>query len=261
MQKTPPPLSVSIVTKNEAENIRACLESVQELASEIVVVDSGSTDGTPDVAREFGAKVLHQEWLGFRDQKAFALTHCTQPWVLSLDSDESVSREMRASIEDFFEGTHERIDGAIFNRKVRFLGRWITHGDWYPDRKLRLFRRDRGRLIGDATHDAFGVEGTTTILPGDILHNSYPDMSSYIEKINRYADGHLDASRQAGKRWSLMANLTRPIWRFFRGYVLRCGFLDGFPGLWIAVATAFSAFVRYSRVYEDAVVSSDKRKD
>ena len=244
------PLSVFVVTKNEAENIRVCLGSVTGLTAEIIVVDSGSTDGTPEIARGFGAKVIHQEWLGFRDQKAFALERCSQLWALSLDSDEAVSPEMRESILKFFDGMHERINGVIFNRKVHFLGRWITHGDWYPDSKLRLFRRDCGRLIGDATHDAFGVDGSVCAMPGDILHNSYPDIRSYIDKINRYADGHLRASIEQKKKWNLLENLFRPFWRFFRAYFLRRGFMDGFPGLWIAVATAFAAFVRYSRLYE-----------
>jgi glycosyltransferase involved in cell wall biosynthesis len=253
----PLPLSIFVVTKNEAENIRVCLGSVEGLATEIIVVDSGSTDGTPEIAGGFGAKVIHQDWLGFRDQKAFALERCTQTWVLSLDSDEAVSSEMRQSILRFLGGMDQRMDGVIFNRKVRFLGRWITHGDWYPDRKLRLFRRDRGRLIGDATHDAFGVDGNVCVMPGDILHNSYPDIRSYIDKINRYADGHLAASIELGKKWSIVENLMRPFWRFFRAYVLRRGFMDGFPGLWIAVATAFAAFVRYSRLYERQRVQKD----
>ncbi len=243
-------MSIFVVTKNEAENIRVCLGSVEGLAAEIIVVDSGSTDGTPEIAGGFGARVIHQKWLGFRDQKAFALERCSQPWVLSLDSDEAVSPEMRQSILHFFDGMQERLNGVSFNRKVRFLGRWITHGDWYPDRKLRLFRRDCGRLIGDATHDAFGVDGSVCFLPGDILHNSYPDIRSYIDKINRYADGHLAASIEQKKKWSVLENLLRPFWRFFRAYIIRRGFMDGFPGLWIAVATAFAAFVRYSRLYE-----------
>lgn len=257
--QNPLPLSVSIVTLDEVVNLRVCLESVADLVSEIVVVDSGSTDGTQALAESYGARVIQREWKGFRDQKAFAVKECSQPWVLVLDADESASPEMRQSILQFFEDRQEHVEGAVFNRKVKFLGRWILHGDWYPDRKMRLFLRDRGRQVGSATHDAFGVDGATVNLDGDILHDSYPDISSYIDKINRYADGHLAASREAGRTWSLAENLFRPFWRFFRAYVLRRGFMDGFPGLWIAVATAFSAFVRYSRLYESRV--SEQQED
>jgi glycosyltransferase involved in cell wall biosynthesis len=256
----PLPLSVAVVTLNEAANLRRCLGSVGELAEEIVVVDSGSDDGTQDVAREFGARVFQQVWLGFRDQKNVALSHCTRPWVLNLDADEELSPELRASIRRFFEGDHERSAGAIFSRKVLFMERWITHGDWYPDRKLRLFRRDRARWAGTAGHDRVEVDGPATVLDGDLLHYSYPDIRSYISKINSFSDSHLDEAVAAGRRWSLAENLARPIWRFFRAYGMRRGFLDGFPGLWIAVATAFSAFVRHSRLYEHSLSDPERER-
>ena len=136
-------------------------------------------------------------------------------------------------------------------RKVWFLGRWITHGDWYPDRKLRLFRREKARWGGSPEHDRIELEGETLVLDGDLHHFSFRDMSHYISKINGFADVFLERQRAAGERWSLAATVFRPWWRFFRAYVLRRGFLDGFAGFWIAVATAFFAFVRYSRKYED----------
>ena len=250
----PSPLSIAIISFNEEASIARCLQSAAGLASEIVVVDSGSTDRTREIAASFGAKVLHQDWLGHRDQKNVALNHCTQPWVLALDCDEELSPELRQSIIGFFEGGQAAsIDGGRCNRKVWFLGRWITHGDWYPDCKLRLFKREKARWSGSPEHDYIELDGNSVLLAGDLHHYSFPTMSRYVEKINVFADAFLARQKDAGKRWSLSASILRPLWRFFRAYVLRRGFLDGFPGLWIAVATAFFVFVRYSRKFEDEV--------
>ncbi len=242
--------------------MRRCLQSAADLAREIVLVDSGSKDRTLDIAREFGARIQHQDWLGHRDQKNVALNLCAQPWVLALDCDEELSAELRASIRAFFaSGDHERFTGAEMARKVFFLGRWITHGDWYPDRKLRIFRRDAGCWGGSPEHDKIELsQGAVTRLEGDLHHYSFRDMRHYISKINGFADVFLERQKEAGEKWTLTATLFRPWWRFFRAYFLRRGFLDGFPGLWIAVATAFFAFVRYSRKYEDERVASSGSK-
>jgi glycosyltransferase involved in cell wall biosynthesis len=246
------PLSISIVACNEESNLRRCLASAADLASEIVVVDSGSADGTVAVAEGFGARVIRQDWLGYRDQKNVALKLCTQPWVLALDCDEELSAELRESIIQFLSGEQqEGYVAAEMARKVFFMGRWITHGDWYPDRKIRLFRRQAGVWGGSPEHDRVEVDGRVLRLRGDLHHFSFRDMRHYISKINGFADVFLQRQRESGERWSLVATVFRPWWRFFRAYVLRRGFLDGFPGFWIAVATGFFAFVRYSRRYED----------
>jgi glycosyltransferase involved in cell wall biosynthesis len=250
----PFPLSLSIIACNEEANIARCLRSAAGLAAEIIVVDSGSTDRTREIAEGFGAKVAHQDWLGHRDQKNVALSLCAQPWVLALDCDEELSPRLRRSIEQFFsDGLPEKFDGAECNRKVWFLGRWITHGDWYPDRKLRLFRREKAKWSGSPEHDYIELKGPTLRLEGDLHHYSFPSMSRYVEKINTFSDVFLARQKAEGRRWSPLANVGRPLWRFLRAYVLRLGFLDGFPGLWIAVSTAYFAFVRYSRKFEDEV--------
>ncbi len=252
------PLSLSIIACDEEANIARCLRSAKGLAEEIIVVDSGSKDRTGEIAQSFGARVIHQDWLGQSGQKQVALNHCTKAWVLSLDCDEELSPELRQSIEQFFSnGSSEKFDGAKCNRKVWFMGRWITHGVWYPDCKLRLFRRDKGRFGGNAAHDKVELDGSTMLLIGDLHHYSFPSMNRYIEKINPFADAFLEQQIAQGKSWSLFANIARPLWRFFRAYILRRGFLDGFPGLWIAVATAFFNFVRYSRKYENDVQGSE----
>jgi len=246
------PLSLAVISFNEESRIGKCFRSVEGLVSEIILVDSGSTDGTADLAKSFGAKVISQTWLGQSAQKQVALDHCTMPWVLMLDCDEELSGELHEAIRNFFRnGDADWFRGAKFNRKVCFLGRWITHGDWYPDTKLRLVQRGHARMGGNASHDTVLLEGNVKHLRGDILHDSYPTIQSYIAKISPFADEFAERRRKEGRRWSLAANLLRPFWRFFRAYFLRLGFLDGFPGFWIAYATAFSVFVRYSRNYED----------
>ncbi len=249
------PVSLSIVACNEETNLRRCLASAADLASEIILVDSGSTDGTIAVAESFGAKVTHQDWLGYRDQKNVALDLCSQPWVLALDCDEEISPELHRSILSFFQdgGGHERFSGASCARKVWFLGRWITHGDWYPDRKVRLVLRGGARWAGSPEHDRLELEGAIKRLAGDLHHYSFPTINRYVDKINVFSDEYLKRQLAAGKRWSLVQNLTRPAWRFFRCYVVRRGFLDGFPGFWVAVGIAFQAFVRHSRTYEAQV--------
>ena len=249
-----PPLTLAVISFNEEKRIGRCLESVRDLVSEIVVVDSGSTDRTVPIAEGAGARVIAQPWLGYREQKQVALNACSQPWVLLLDCDEELSPELRSSIGAFFsEGDAKWFQGARFNRKVRFLGRWITHGDWYPDAQLRLVLRDRARMEGGRTHERITVEGNVTHLHGDLLHDSFPTLASYVAKIDPYSQAFLESQREKGRSWSLGANLFRPFWRFFRAYILRLGFLDGFPGFWIAFATAFSVFYRYSLKYEEEV--------
>ena len=245
------PVSVSVVVCNEEANLQRCLASVADFATEIVVVDSGSTDGTRAVAESFGALWHDQDWLGFRDQKNVALDRCSQPWVLALDADEELSPVLAASIRCFFEdGSCENYAGGYCARKVWFLSRWITHGDWYPDHKLRLFRRDRGKWGGSPEHDKIELDGERLKLAGDLHHYSFPTINRYIEKINVFSDAYLERQVEHGTKWSLTHNLFRPLWRFFRCYILRRGFLDGFPGLWIATGIAFQAFVRHSRAYE-----------
>ena len=251
----PLPISVSIVTCNAEQSLRRCLASARGLAAEIVVVDSGSTDGSRGVVDEFGGRWLEQEWLGFRDQKNVALDHCTQPWVLALDSDEELSEELRASIRAF-----------LREQDLRTSRRWIlcaqglvsgTLGfgteDWYPDYKLRLFRRASGRWGGSPEHDKVILEGTQVKLEGDLHHYSFPSINRYIDKINVFSDEYLKRQIASGTRWSLLHNLFRPVWRFVRCYIIRRGFLDGFPGLWIATGIAFQTFVRHSRTYEHHV--------
>jgi glycosyltransferase involved in cell wall biosynthesis len=254
-----PPVSLAVTACNEESRLGKCLASARGLVREIIVVDSGSTDGTVAIAKAAEARVISQEWLGHCAQKQVALDACTQPWILILDADEEISGELRESIRLFFSsGDVDWFHGCRFNRKVCFLGRWIRHGDWYPDTKLRLARRDKACMGGNAAHDTVLVEGAVKHLRGDLLHDSYPTIQSYLDKIGPFADEFVRRQQEAGQRWSLAANLLRPLWRFIRAYFLRLGFLDGFPGFWIAYATSLSVFVRYSRKYEEEMAENMK---
>jgi glycosyltransferase involved in cell wall biosynthesis len=246
------PLSVAIIAKNEAHNLPRCLASVRGWVAEIVVVLNDTTDASEAIARDVGAHVYHLPWRGYRDTKNAAIDLTTSPWVLSLDADEEVSPALRLELTAFFARPDvEQFAGARFPRKVWFIDRWIRHGDWYPDYSLRLFHRDRARWGGDEfVHEKVECRGPVQTLRGDLHHFSFPTLSAHVAKINPFADLFVVQQQAQGKRFSLGAAVFRPGWRFFRAYVLKRGFLDGFPGLYIAWATAFGTFVRYSRLYE-----------
>jgi glycosyltransferase involved in cell wall biosynthesis len=245
-------LSVAIVAKNEAHNLPRCLASVRGWVAEIVVVLNDTTDNSEALAREAGAHVHHLPWRGFRDTKNAAIDLTTNAWVLSLDADEEVSAALRAAITAFLTGPRTTaFAGARFARKVWFVDRWITHGDWYPDLSVRLFHRERARWGGDEfVHEKIECRGAVATLRGDLHHYSFPSLASHVAKINPFADLFVRQQQERGTRFSLAEALFRPGWRFFRGYVLRRGFMDGFPGFYIAGANAFGTFVRYSRLYE-----------
>ena len=247
---TPLPLSVVIVAKNEAQNLPRCLASVQGWVAEIVVVLNDTTDTSESLALAASAQVHHLPWQGYRDTKNAALALAAHNWVLSLDADEEVSPALRAEITAFFDDA-DQYSGARLPRKVWFIDRWITHGDWYPDYKLRLFRRDRARWGGDEfVHEKVDCDGEVATLRGDLHHYSFPSLASHVAKITPFAELFVRQQAARGGRFSLIAAVIRPGWRFFRAYLLRRGFLDGFPGFYIAWATAFGSFVRYSRLYE-----------
>jgi glycosyltransferase involved in cell wall biosynthesis len=250
----PEGISTVIVARNEAANLPRCIASVKGWTFETIVALNDTTDDSAAIATGLGARVVTVPWQGFRDTKNAALGLAFQPWALCLDADEEVSPELRAGIAAFLGRPDlDRFDGARFPRKVWFIDRWITHGDWYPDYNIRLCRRSRARWGGDAiVHERIVCDGPVATLRGDLHHYSFPTLASQVAKINPFADLYLRQQLEKGRRFSFCAAVFRPGWRFFRAYVLRLGFLDGYPGLYIACANAFSAFVRQSRLYEAA---------
>lgn len=243
------PLTVTMTARNAAAVLPLSLGSIADLASQIVVVVNDCSDDTVAVARSYGAEIHERPFENLRDQKGKALRLAAQPWTLHLDSDEALSPEARAELLAFFDsGTPA--DGVWFPRRLRFLGRWMRHGDAYPDRVLRLFRTGKGKEAGAAEHDRFEVEGRTIRFRHDLLHHSNDSIERQIGKINFFSTAFLVRRQAAGRRFSVVEAVFRAAWRFFRAYFLRLGFLDGFPGLYLASFSAFSTFVRYARIYE-----------
>ncbi len=244
-----PTLSVILITKNESARIDACLASVA-FADEWIVVDSGSSDDTRERATRFGATVIAtDDWPGFGAQKQRALDRATGHWVLAIDADERVTPELAASIRAAV--ADESGPGAFeLSRLSRFDGRWIRHGDWHPDRVLRLFRRGHGRISADRVHERVIADGPVGRLAGDLLHETMPTLDDALAKMNRYSSEGAAAKLAAGGRGSLGAAVVHAAWAFLRGYVLRRGCLDGAAGLVLAVYVAEGTFWRYLKMAE-----------
>lgn len=245
------PLSVVMIARDEAHRIRRSLGSIADLAEEVVVVHNDCSDDTERIAREeFGARTYEHPWQGQRDQKQIAIDYATRPWVLLLDADEELSEPLRRSLVAFIHADDHALAGAYFARKTRFLGRWITHGDWYPDHVLRLFRQGAGKSGGGPDHDKVQLAGRAQKLAGDLHHYTADDLESHLQKIPYFSAIFLKRLQDRGKRWSAVEVAFRACWRFFRCYVIRRGFLDGFPGFYIACYLGFSTLYRYSLLLE-----------
>lgn len=239
------PLSVVIITKNAAAQLADCLESAS-FADEIVVVDSGSSDGTPELAAARGARVLQKEWLGFGAQKQFAVDAARHDWVLCLDADERVSERLRASVLDVLAAP--RAHAYAMPRRNRFLGRWLRHGEGYPDWSLRLFDRRHARWSNDLVHEKVLADGPVMRIGGDLLHDSAETLAGYLDKQNRYTSIQAEALFQAGKRARLTQLLLSPALRFAKFYVLRLGFLDGTAGLVHILIGCCNSFHKYAKL-------------
>ncbi|MCC6231209.1 MAG: glycosyltransferase family 2 protein [Verrucomicrobiales bacterium] len=247
----PLPITVCLVSGAEAARIGRCLDSVAGWTRELVVVlNEEVADGTEALVTQRGGTVHRHPWAGFREQKNRVLGYATQPWILALDADEVVSPALRRQIEAFFQDAASECAGARFPRLTWFMGRWIRHGDWYPDHVLRLFRREAGRWGGSPEHTHVEVTGQVRTFTGDLLHFSNPSVNGYVQKIPYYADLYLQRQLADGVAWKPFQVVFRAAWRFVRAYFLKRGFLDGYPGFFLAVSTAYAALVRHTKLYE-----------
>jgi glycosyltransferase involved in cell wall biosynthesis len=247
MPATRQPLSVAIITLNAAAQLEACLRSAA-FADEIVVVDSGSDDGTLELAQRCGARVIEQSWLGFGPQKQFAVEAASHDWVLCLDADERISPALRTAIEQALQTPNH---GAYrFARCNRFLGRYLKHGEGYPDWSLRLFDRRRARWSDDAVHEKVLADGPVGTLTGDLLHDSAESLASYLTKQNRYTTLAAEMALAAGKRPSFARIALSPLVRFIKFYFVRQGFRDGLPGLVHIAIGCFNSMMKYSKMLE-----------
>jgi glycosyltransferase involved in cell wall biosynthesis len=242
------PLSVAVITKNEEENLRDCLESVA-FARQIVVVDSGSTDETVRIASAFGCQVLTEGWHGFGPQKQLAIDRCTSPWVLVLDADERIPPETARVITAEI-ARSEGPAGYSFPRRNYFQGRWIRHAGWWPDRIVRLFRRDRGRMTEAKVHEAVVVDGPVEPLDTPIDHLTESRLDFILRKIDRYSTLGAQEAFAAGRTSSVGAALLRAQLTFLQDYLLRGGILDGPQGLTLAVTDGVNKFFKYAKLAE-----------
>ncbi|MDA8382064.1 MAG: glycosyltransferase family 2 protein [Betaproteobacteria bacterium] len=239
------PLSAVIITLNAAASLARCLASLA-LADEIVVVDSGSRDETVAMAGAFGARVIHQPWLGFGPQKQFAVEQARHDWVLCLDADEQVSDGLRAAIETALREPSFR--AYRMPRCNRFMGRWLRHGEGYPDWSLRLFDRRIARWSEDPVHEKVVTQAPCGTLTGDLLHESGEDLATYLDKQNRYTTLQAQALYRQGRRAGLSHLVASPLLRFVKFYLVRRGFLDGMPGFVHIAIGCFNSFVKYAKL-------------
>jgi glycosyltransferase involved in cell wall biosynthesis len=238
-------LSVVLITLNAAHQLEPCLQSAR-FADEIVLVDSGSTDGTAELAQRYGARVEQREWRGFGPQKQLAVSLASHDWVLCLDADERVSEDLRASIQAAL--VSPAFVAWRFARCNRFMGRWLKHGEGYPDWSLRLFDRRHARWSDDAVHEKVLCDAPVGTLSGDLLHESGEQLADYLNKQNRYTSLQADALHQRGKHAHAGHLLLSPLLRFIKFFIIRRGFLDGVPGLVHTLIGCFNSFTKYAKL-------------
>lgn len=240
-------ISATIITFNEGKNIERCIQSLFGVADEVIVIDSGSTDKTIEIATGLGAKVITNPFEGHIQQKNFALTHTSFDWVISLDADESLSDELKKSILEIkgkLTGT-----GYEFNRLTNYCGKWIKHGGWYPDKKLRLIKKGEGEWGGKNPHDKYILKsGKAGYLRGDILHYTFYSVEEHKAQIVRFTDIAAQSLFELGKRSNWIKIYVKAFAKFIRNYFIKLGFLDGVTGFHICRLSAHATYLRYYKL-------------
>ena len=244
-----PKLSAVIITLNEERNIGRCIDSVAGVADDILVVDSGSTDRTESICKEKGVRFYFHAWEGYLEQKNYANSLAEFPHILSIDADEALSDPLRESILSVKENM--QADSYAMNRLTNYCGKWIRHCGWYPDTKVRLFHRDKFAWGGERIHEVLykkDPEATTGHLRGNLLHYSYYSISQHIAQANHFTDLTALTAVEKGKKAGMFKILFSPAFKFFRDYVLKMGFLDGYYGYIVCRISAQATFMKYSKI-------------
>lgn len=242
-------LSVVIITFNEERNLARCLESVKDIAHEIIVVDSFSTDGTLAIASAHNARIISQAFEGYGQQKNSGTQHAANDWILSLDADEQLTPELKRSIVAVMKAPEYNV--YQMPRLTNYCGKWIRHCGWYPDRQTRLYNRTKGAWKEQKVHEYWQLNNagdTKGLLKGDLLHYSFASISEHLKKIEKYSELAALAAVANGKNASLFKILVSPKWHFFTEYIIKLGFLDGFYGFVICKLSAYAAFAKYSKI-------------
>jgi glycosyltransferase involved in cell wall biosynthesis len=244
------PVSVVIITYNEEINIERCIQSVQNVADEIVVVDSFSKDSTKKICDKYNVKFIEHAFEGHIEQKNWAVTQATYPHILSLDADEALSPELKKSILQV--KADWLYDGYYFNRLTNYCGKWIRHCGWYPDKKLRLWDSRKGQWGGINPHDEYRMKkgSTEQYLRGDLYHYSYHSIRQHIEQVNTFTESGAQQALAKNKRSGTCIIILKSIWKFLRDYIFRGGFLDGYYGFVICVISAHATFLKYAKLKE-----------
>lgn len=243
-------LSVFLITKQEGKNLRTCLQSVKEIADEIIVLDSGSTDQTLPIAEEFGAKTAFKEFTSFTEQKNAALQMCSKPWALSLDADEYLTPALLKEIKELLSSKDmDLCQGYYLKRSNVFLGREMKHGGVHNEKILRLVKADSARYVGGRVHEVLQTQGKTGELENVFMHNTYTSIEQYFNKFNRYTSLAAQTMAERGKKFKAV-HLIRPPLEFFKIYILKMGFLDGIQGFLWALFSSFYPSVKYAKLWE-----------
>ena len=254
-------LSVTIICKNEARNIRPCLESVK-WADEIIVVDSGSQDETLEIAREYTNCIYQTDWPGFGVQKNRAIEYATHDWILSIDADERISEELKANIQKILSEQPDQYSAYSVKRRSSYCGKYLKYGSWKKDYCIRLFRKGKAHFKEVPVHENLIVQGPTSVIPGLMIHESFRTLDEVIDKMNHYSSLTSSERFDKGQKSSLGKALRHAIWNFFYGYIFRLGFLDGREGFMLAVSNSEGTFYRYVKLMylnEGRVSSSSSR--
>ena len=240
-------LSIVIITYNEEKNLDRCILSLKDVADEIVVVDSFSTDRTVAIAKSYNARVINKEFLGYGEQKNFATARAVNDWILSLDADEALTPELRQSILKMKQ--QPLFDVYEMARLTKYCGQWIKHSGWYPDRQTRLYNRTKGRWVERKVHEYWDLSngGKKGLLDGDMLHYSFSSVSEHLMKIEKYTELAAREAADNNKDVSILKLLFSPRWHFFHEYFVRMGFLDGFYGYMICKLSAYAAFSKCTK--------------
>ncbi|MEW6457409.1 MAG: glycosyltransferase family 2 protein [Acidobacteriota bacterium] len=250
-------ISVCIITHNEENRLPETLKSIEKIADEIIVVDSFSKDKTIEIAKSSGARIFLKEWADYSNQKNFAISKASFPWILSIDADERISEELRNEILTL-KKTEPEEDGFFIKRKNYYLGKWIKHSGWYPDRKLRLFRKEKANWEGEYVHESLILRGKAGKLKNNILHYSYRNISDHVKRINSYSSLSAQKMFEERKKSNIILALFSIPLTFIRFYLLRGGIFDGIQGLIISILSSVYIFLKYVKLWEMNRTKNDK---
>lgn len=242
-------ISACVITFNEEDRIEESLKSLAEVADEIIVVDAFSTDKTPEIVRNYTLRFFQREWNGYSSQKNFAISQVKYPWILSIDADEVLSPELKKEILELKKGEPD-CDGFSFRRKTFYLGKWIRHSGWYPDKKTRLFRKGTAYWEGDYVHERLVFKGRVKELKGELLHYSYRNLSDHVLRIERYSTLASQKLFKEGEKSSYLKIFLLPLVTFLRTFIFKSGFLDGIHGLIISFFSSYYVFLKFAKLLE-----------